>query len=85
MRILTPLLLGLALAGCATDVPVPLAKLDPPSARLMANIPDLPPVKAGDNVYEQAAVCRADRAEVASKAKGLQGYIRTVLQKQKKP
>ena len=69
----------LALAGCAGDVPVPTTKIAEPSSRLMANIPDLPPVKAGDDIKEAAAVCRADRAEVASKARGLQTYVRTIL------
>jgi hypothetical protein len=47
----------------------------------MSNIPDLPPIKAGDDSYQSLAACRADRAEVAGKAKGLQGYVRTILKK----
>lgn len=70
----------LVCVGCAQDVVVP-SKLSPPSSRLMVAPTPLPVVKAGDDLYEATAVCRAEYGREASKLVGLQGYTRTILKK----
>lgn len=71
------LLALLAMAGCA-PVPVPSSELDWPDPNLMAKIPDLPPVKRGDDLYHSNLVCRGEYGRVADKARGLQGYVNVI-------
>lgn len=56
--VLTTLLCGavLALVGCSPDKPVPLppAQITPPSARLMADCPDLPDVPRDEHKNDKA-------------------------------
>lgn len=67
-------------SGCTQPVPVPSVKLAEPAPRLMLDIPDLPPVKAGDDIYRGYGVCRAEYGNVKSVATGLQGYVRVIHQ-----
>lgn len=71
-----------ALVGC-NPVPPPSYKLEPPRAALMVPPVALPPVKAGEDLYEANRQLRGQYAVEASKAASLQKYVRTILKKQK--
>jgi hypothetical protein len=67
------------LAGCAPATPpVPVTALAAPEPRLLAQIKDLPPVHAGDDLVQSTAVCRAEYGRTASIARGLQGWVNVV-------
>lgn len=67
-------------AGCAKEPPPPI-ELEKPSPRLMLDIPDLPPVRVGDNLYLGYGVCRAEYGRVATTARGLQNYVRVITKR----
>ena len=73
--------LFMVLAGCAQDVTPPVERLKPPAARLMVAPTELPPVIEGADLYDAAAVCRAEFGRETSKLVSLQSYVRIVTKK----
>jgi hypothetical protein len=80
MRHIAFAIIALALAGCETASVVP-SKLSPPSSRLMGAPVALSDVKAGDDLVQVSATCRAQYGRETGKLTGLQGYVRTILKK----
>jgi len=79
IMVIVVLLIIVLAAGCTQSVPVPPQKqIAYPEPRLMLDIPDLPPVKPGDDIYRTLGVCRAEYGNVKYVAKGLQGYVRVI-------
>ena len=78
MRKSLVLLVLFATACAPKPVPMPPAKLAMPRAALMAPVAKLPPVKPGDSLYEDAAVCRAEYGRIGDRLTGLQGYVLTI-------
>ena len=72
----------LFVVGCAGPS-APSYKLEPPRAALMKAPEPLPSVSEGDDLYDAHARLRASYALEASKAAGLQKYVRVILKKQK--
>ena len=73
---------AIILSGCSTVSP-PSYKLEPPRAALMKAPEPLPSVSEGDDLYDAHARLRASYAREASKAAGLQKYVRVIIKKQK--
>lgn len=72
--------LGIMCTACATDPVIP-SKLEAPSLRLMAPPAALSEVKAGDDLVQTNAQCRASYGRETGKLSGLQGYVKTILKK----
>lgn len=64
-------------------VPPPSYKLAEPRAGLMSPIEPLRPILEGEDLYQSNAELRAQYARTATKAAGLQKYVRVILKKQK--
>ena len=69
-------------SGCAGVNP-PSYRLDPPRSALMSAVEPLKPVLEGEDLYQSNAELRAQYARTATKAAGLQKYVRVILKKQK--
>ena len=82
LSILICALLTVMLTACAGPN-APSYKLDPPRPALMAPIEPLKPVLEGEDLYQENAELRAQYARTATKAAGLQKYVRVILKKQK--
>lgn len=78
------LLLCLLLAGCAPGLTAPASQLAKPAPRLMEEPKALPVLKAGDDLFDDSALCSAEHAKLAAQVRGLQTYARTVTQSKKK-
>lgn len=76
------LILSVMLGGCSSTQ-APSYKLEPPRAALMVPPVPLPAVAEGADLYEANASLRAQYAREATKASGLQKYVRVILKKQK--
>lgn len=74
---------GVVIAAGCTPTPPPSWKLEPPSARLMQRPQALPEIAEGHDLYQENLRLRAAYAREAGKVVSLQGYVRTVLKKQK--
>ena len=73
------LLFALPFAACETaKPPIPPSSIQKPSARLLEQPKELPPVTAGDSLYTANAQCRAEYGALASQTKGLQNWAATV-------
>ncbi len=67
------------LAACETATPpVPPSSIRAPSARLLEQPKELPPVSPGDSLYTANAQCRAEYGALASQTKGLLNWTATV-------
>ena len=69
------------LAGCAPTAQPPTWQIAAPSSRLMVPPKPLTDVKEGDDLYEHAAVCRAEYGTETSKLTSLQQYVRVLRKK----
>lgn len=80
MRTAAAALLMAALAGCAgTPLPIPPAKLEKPSPRVMKAPEPLPPdLKAGDDLFDEHGKLRAMYGRETGKLKALQAYVRKI-------
>lgn len=64
------------LAGCASAIPT-----EPPSPRLMTPAKPLDDVKAGDDIVAKHAELRRQYGRETSKVRGLQAYVKALLNK----
>ena len=76
------IIIAATLAACQQQQIVPFNP-EPPRAALMKAPETLPPMKAGDDMYDVALQARAAHGREADKVRGLQGYIRTLLKRRK--
>ena len=73
--------IALVLAGCAGNPQPPTWQIAAPAARLMTPAKPLPDVRENDDLYEHAAVCRAEYGTETGKLTSLQQYVRVLRKK----
>lgn len=68
-------ILAIVLSGCAGYVP---SNLVPPAPRCMKSLPEVAPLRAGENLVERYASLRKDYSVAASRWRCLQRYAKAV-------